>query len=64
VEVILVKGNIITKDSVIARSKLEIEAGLKKLAESKDEKAEKEALDAIEKQVKALKVTLKVFGGK
>jgi RNA polymerase sigma factor (sigma-70 family) len=64
VEVILVKGDIITKDSVIARSKLEIEAGLKKLAESKDEKAEKEALDAIEKQVKALKVTLKVFSGK
>jgi RNA polymerase sigma factor (sigma-70 family) len=63
-EVILVKGDIITKDSVIARSKLEIEAGLKKLAESKDEKAEKEALDAIEKQVKALRVTLKIFSGK
>jgi hypothetical protein len=46
---------------VIRQAKHDIDVSLKKLAESKDEKAEQEALDAIEKRVKALKESLKLF---
>jgi hypothetical protein len=54
VEIIEVKGVVIRKDDVIRQAKHDIDVSLKKLAESKDEKAEQEALDAIEKRVKAL----------
>jgi hypothetical protein len=61
VEIIEVKGVVIRKDDVIRQAKHDIDVSLKKLAESKDEKAEQEALDAIEKRVKALKESLKLF---